>query len=284
MACSRTSTTALGLSAYTLKLNSIGDANCRPRYIEALRDYYRPKLDRVCDDDRVRFEKNPMRLLDCKDPRCFEIIAGAPRLPEYLCDACREHFDAVKRNLDALDVRYVLDDRLVRGLDYYTRTTFEMQPAEEGSQSSLGGGGRYDGLAELLGGPPTPGIGFGTGIERLILNLKRQAKDGAELPIETEVRPALFIAHLTPAAATAALQLARRVRERGLTALIGGEGRSLKAQMRHADAKGARYVAIIGADELAAGEVTLREMSSHDERRVKFDEVAACDRSVVTSC
>jgi histidyl-tRNA synthetase len=266
---------ALGLSGYTLKLNSIGDQNCRPQYVEALREYYRPKLDRVCQDDRVRFEKNPMRLLDCKDERCFEIIAGAPRLPDYLCDACRDHFDALKRNLDALDVSYVLDDRLVRGLDYYTRTTFEMQPREEGSQSSLGGGGRYDGLAELLGGPPTPGIGFGTGIERLIINLRREIERGAEIDVPDDVQPALFIAHLTPEAATAALQLAKRVREEGLVALLGGEGRSLKAQMRHADAKGARYVAIIGADELAKGEVTLRAMTSHEERRVSFQEVAA---------
>jgi histidyl-tRNA synthetase len=266
---------ALGLSGYTLKLNSIGDANCRPQYIEALRAYYRPKLGHVCDDDRVRFEKNPMRLLDCKDPRCFEIIAGAPRLPDYLCDACREHFEAVKTRLDAIEVPYVLDDRLVRGLDYYTRTTFEMQPQEEGSQSSLGGGGRYDGLAELLGGPPTPGIGFGTGIERLIINLKRAAAADPEFFITPETQPTLFIAHLTPEAATAALQLARRVRAEGLVVLVGGEGRSLKAQMRHADAKGARYVVIIGADELAAGEVTLREMVSHDERRVSFAEVAA---------
>jgi histidyl-tRNA synthetase len=264
---------SLGLSTYTLKLNSIGDANCRPQYVEALRGYYRPRLDRVCDDDRARFEKNPMRLLDCKDPRCHEIIAGAPRLPDYLCDACREHFESVKRQLDALGVKYVLDERLVRGLDYYTRTTFEMQPHEEGAQSALGGGGRYDGLAELLGAPPTPGIGFGTGIERLIINLKRD--QGDEAPNGGHRPPDLFIAHLTPDAATAALLLARQIRASGLTAVIGGEGRSLKAQMRHADAKGARFVAIIGGGELAAGEVTLRRMTSHEERRVRTEDVAS---------
>jgi histidyl-tRNA synthetase len=266
---------SLGLTAHTLKLNSIGDANCRPRYVEALRGYYRPKLDRVCDDDRVRFEKNPMRLLDCKDARCFEIIQGAPRLPDYLCDPCAEHFAAVRRNLDALEIEYTLDDRLVRGLDYYTRTTFEMMPLDAtGQQSALGGGGRYDGLAELLGGPPTPGIGFGTGIERLIINLKREAQPDAEVYVDEDPQPTLFIAHLTPEAALVALRLAKRVREEGLVALVGGEGRSLKAQMRHADALRARYVAIIGADELAAGEVTLREMETHNERRVDFEHVA----------
>jgi histidyl-tRNA synthetase len=269
---------ALGLRDFTLKLNSIGDAACRPKFIEALREYYRPKLDRVCDDDRVRFEKNPMRLLDCKDPRCHEIIGGAPRLPDYLCDACREHFASVRAYLDALEIEYDLDERLVRGLDYYTRTTFEMQPSVEGSQSALGGGGRYDGLAELLGGPPTPGIGFGTGVERLIINLKDSVGDGVdfnELVLEKEPRVTLFVAHLTPEAAPVAMRVAQRVREEGLVALVGGGGRSLKSQMRHADAKGATFVAIIGEEELAAGEVTLRAMGSHDERRVPIEDVVA---------
>jgi histidyl-tRNA synthetase len=265
----------MGLRDYTLRLNSIGDAACRPRFIEALREYYRPRLERVCDDDRARFEKNPMRLLDCKDPRCFEIIAGAPRLPEYLCDACGEHFASVKRYLDALGIAYELDDRLVRGLDYYTRTTFEVQPAVEGSQSSLSGGGRYDGLAELLGGAPTPGIGFGGGIERLIINLKRQseATDGAGAA-PPEPRVTLFVAHLAPEAEAVAMHIAHQARALGLVALVGGGGRSLKAQMRHADAKGAAYVAIIGEGELNDGMVTLRNMATHEEQRVAAESVA----------
>jgi histidyl-tRNA synthetase len=268
----------LGLRDFTLKLNSIGDANCRPKFIEALRDYYRPKLDRVCDDDRQRFEKNPMRLLDCKDPKCFEIIGGAPRLPDYLCDACAEHFASVKTYLDALGIAYELDDRLVRGLDYYTRTTFEVQPAVEGSQSSLSGGGRYDGLAELLGGPPTPGIGFGGGVERLIINLKRQqeaalVEEGLVLSDEPQVT--LFVAHLTPEAEPLAMQIAQQVRVQGLVALVGGGGRSLKAQMRHADVKGAAYVAIIGEEELRDGKVTVRNMATHEEKRVETELVAS---------
>ena len=260
----------LGLSEFTIKLNTIGDQVCRPAYIEALRAYYRPLLPTVCDDCRTRFEKNPLRLLDCKEQRCQASIAGAPRLREYLCEPCKEHFAKLTGYLDALDIAYVIDERLVRGLDYYRRTVFEFHPHEEGSQSSMGSGGRYDGLVELLGGPPTPGVGFGTGFERLIINIKRQ---GAEVP--PTPAPALYIAHLTPEASLAAVRLARAVRVAGRQVIVGAAGRSLKAQMRHADAKAAAYAAIIGADELAAGEVTLRNLGDHSERRVRLDDVAA---------
>ncbi|HEY8172736.1 MAG TPA: His/Gly/Thr/Pro-type tRNA ligase C-terminal domain-containing protein, partial [Dehalococcoidia bacterium] len=258
----------LGLTGLTLKLNSIGDANCRPAFVDALREYYRPLLSQVCADDRMRFEKNPLRMLDCKEERCQPLIAGAPRMRDYLCDACKEHFETLQRYLSALRIKFVIDDRLVRGLDYYTRTAFEVEPSNEASQSSIAGGGRYDGLAEILGGPPTPGIGFGTGVERIILNLKRQ-----EVDVPLDAAPALFIAHLTPGAAVAALTLADAVRAEGLGVLIGSTGRSLKAQMRLADSKHARFVAIIGADDLAAGVVTLRNLATHDEQRVKIADV-----------
>jgi len=258
----------LGLSGLTLKVNSIGDAVCRPAYIERLRAYYRPQLDAVCADDRMRFEKNPLRLLDCKEDRCAPIIAGAPRLRDALCEPCRAHFDDLQRYLGALDIRFEVDDHLVRGFDYYTRTVFEFQPQEEGGQSTVGAGGRYDGLCELLGGPPTPGMGFGTGFERLIINLKRQ-----DAPVPPPAATTLFIAHLTPEAAAQALRLAAATRRAGHATVVGAAGRSLKAQLRHADARGARYSAIIGADELAAGEVTLRDMQAHTERRVKVDDV-----------
>lgn len=260
----------LGLTEFTIKLNTIGDQVCRPAYVEALRAYYRPLLPELCADCRVRFDKNPLRLLDCKENRCQAAIAGAPRLHEHLCEGCREHFAKLRGYLDALDITYAIDDRLVRGLDYYTRTVFEFHPHEEGSQSSMGSGGRYDGLVELLGGPATPGIGFGTGFERLIINIKRQG-----IAVPPTPAPALYIAHLTPEASLLALKLAAAVRTAGMQVIVGAAGRSLKAQMRHADAKRASYAAIIGADEAVAGEVTLRNLADHSERRVPFDAVPA---------
>jgi histidyl-tRNA synthetase len=264
----------LGLRRLELKVNTIGDPACRPAYIEALRAYYEPHLAEVCPDDRVRFEKNPLRLLDCKEEHCQPVIAGAPRLYDYLCDACREHFAALQLHLRALNIGFAVDERLVRGLDYYTRTVFEVHPPEEGAQSAVGSGGRYDGLAELLGGPPTPGIGFGTGFERIIINLKRQ-----EVAVPPAGDPDLFVAHLTPAAADEALRLAAAVRAEGLAVIVGNAGRSLKSQLRHADAKRARWCAIIGANELAAGEVTLRDLRDHREQRVRPADVASVVRS-----
>lgn len=260
----------LGLRDFTVKVNTIGDQKCRPGYVEALREFYRPRLDKVCQDCRGRFEKNPLRLLDCKDERCQASIAEAPRLLDHLCEECREHFAAVLRLLEARSIPYSVDERLVRGLDYYTRTVFEFHPLAEGAQSSMGSGGRYDGLVELMGGPPTPGVGFGSGIERIILNLKRQ-----EVEIPAPDAPALYIAHLTPEAGAVAMSLAAEVRARDGIAIVGPAGRSLKAQMKQADARGARFVAIIGADEMSSGEVTLRELGTGAERRVKLAEVAA---------
>jgi histidyl-tRNA synthetase len=260
----------LGLTDYTLKLNTIGDQACRPRFIEALRDYYRPLLSGLCADCRARFEKNPLRLLDCKEERCQPAISGAPRLHDYLCDACGDHFARLREYLAAREITYEIDERLVRGLDYYTRTVFEYHPLMEGAQSSMGSGGRYDGLAELLGGPPTPGIGFGAGFERLIINIKRQ-----EIAVPMPRPPALYIAHLTPEAAVEALRIAASVRAVGGEAIVGAAGRSLKAQMRHANSLGASYVAIVGADELASSTVTLRNLGGHSEQRLPQSDVAS---------
>ena len=259
---------ALGLTGLTLRLNSIGDGACRPAYVEALRAYYRDRLSETCPDCRMRYEKNPMRLLDCKEERCQPIVAGAPTMNERLCDDCGRHLAALRSYLDALEIAYELDPQLVRGFDYYTRTVFEFLPPEEGSQSSLAGGGRYDGLIELLGGRPTPGIGFGSGIERIILNLKRQ-----ELPVPELEASRVYVAHTSEQGQAAALRLAQRLRAGEVSALVGGGGRSLKAQLRHADALGVRFVAILGERELAQGEVTLRDMQDGQQRAVAEDEL-----------
>jgi histidyl-tRNA synthetase len=253
---------ALGLQGLELHLNSIGDAECRPAYIEALRGYYADKLDRVCPDCRMRYEKNPMRLLDCKDDRCQDVIAAAPTIAERLCEPCAAHFEVLQSYLGELDISYTVDSRLVRGLDYYTRTVFEFMPPEEGAQSTVGAGGRYDGLIDLLGGQQTPGIGFGSGIERIVLNMRRQ-----EVPVPDVEPPRVYVAHVSEGGQAAALRVAHGLRSAGVSALVGG-GRSLKAQFRHADGLGARYVAILGERELASGEVTLRDMRGGDQRAV----------------
>jgi histidyl-tRNA synthetase len=261
---------ALGLGGLTLQLNTIGDAQCRPAYIIELRAYYEDKLDTVCADCRLRYEKNPLRLLDCKEERCQPIIAAAPTMAERLCEPCAQHFAELRSYLETLEIDFVLNDRLVRGLDYYTRTVFEFQPKEEGGQSTVGGGGRYDGLIELLGGKPTPGIGFGTGVERIIINLQR-----AKITVPEIEPPRVYVAHTSDAARAAALKLARRLRERDIGAVVGGGGRSLKAQLRHADALGARYAAILGERELARGEVTLRDMRGGEQLSVSEEDLAS---------
>jgi histidyl-tRNA synthetase len=258
----------LGLHGFTMQLNTIGDRQCRPAYIDELRAYYREHVDTVCADCRMRYEKNPMRLLDCKQPQCQPMIAGAPVISEHLCADCAAHFAALRSYLDALEISYELNPRLVRGLDYYTRTVFEFHPPEEGAQSAVGGGGRYDGLIELLGGRPTPGVGFGSGIERLIINMKRQ-----EVPVPPIEPPRVYIAHTSDEALAAALQLARRLREEGIGAVVGARSRSLKAQLRHAGTLGVRYVAILGEQELARGEVVLRNMRDRQQRSVKEADV-----------
>ena len=260
---------ALGLSGLTLDLNSIGDYKCRPEYLEVLRDYYRDKLDLVCEDCRVRFERNPLRLLDCKQERCQPIIAGAPPITEHLCEDCAAHFGDLRSYLDAAGIPVSLNPRLVRGLDYYTRTVFEITPPEEGAQSTIGGGGRYDGLIELLGGRPTPGIGFGTGIERIILNLKRQG-----IAVAQREAPQVYIAVQTPAARVPAFRLASELRGSGVATLLAGGERSLKAQMRAADAHGAAYVAIIGERELEDATVTVRRLATGEQEAVSLANLA----------
>ena len=252
----------LGIEDLTLQLNSIGDPTCRPRYLEALKTYYRDRLDALCPDCRSRFQKNPLRLLDCKVQGCQPVVAGAPPFTDYLCPECAQHFDQLRSYLEHLSIPFTVNPRLVRGLDYYTRTVFEIQPLEEGAQNTVGAGGRYDGLIEELGGRPTPGIGYATGIERIIINMKR-----VETSVPPPPRPAVFIAYQTDAARPAAARMASDLRRAGIAAVMAVGRRSLKSQMRQADATGAAYAAILGQEELATDTVVLRRMTDgHQER------------------
>jgi histidyl-tRNA synthetase len=260
----------LGLTGLTLRINSIGDGACRPGYLDGLRGFYADKLDQVCGDCRGRYERNPLRLLDCKNERCQVAIAGAPAFADYLCDECADHFTKLRGYLESVAIPYEIDPSLVRGLDYYTRTVFEVQPPEEGGQSSIGGGGRYDGLIEELGGRPTPGIGFGTGIERIIINLKRQ-----EITLPETGGLAVYVAYQSAPARDVAYQLASELRRAGASAVLTTGERSLKSQLRHADALQARYAVIIGERELAEGTVTLKDLREGTQEAVAMGEVAA---------
>ncbi len=248
----------LGARDIVIQLNSIGDQNCRPAYIQKLVEYYTPLRDDLCDDCKVRLVKNPLRLLDCKEERDQPKIAAAPKSADYLCEACAAHFATVRGLLDALRLPYAINPLLVRGLDYYTRTVFELAPEAAGRrQSAIGGGGRYDGLAELLGGKPTPGIGFGSGMERAVELLKEQ---GVTLP--PAVTPQVFIAALGAEAKTAAMVLARDLRQADRRVQIAFGERSLKAQMKAANASQARWAVIIGSGELASGAFVVRDLAA----------------------
>jgi histidyl-tRNA synthetase len=250
---------ACGLSGFELVLNSVGDARCRPAYVETLRTALRAQASKLCADCQRRVETNPLRVLDCKVPQDQGIIDALPRISDHLCDECRDHFGEVRRELQLVGIPYRLSHRLVRGLDYYTRTTFEVTSAALGAQNSVLGGGRYDGLVKDLGGPDLSGIGFALGMERLVMLLP-------ELP--PQGRCEVFLAPLAPAALDAALLLQRDLRRAGVSVLMDPEGRSFKSQMKRADKLGARFVAILGDDELAKGVWTLRDMAGSSQEQV----------------
>ncbi|HWO94374.1 MAG TPA: histidine--tRNA ligase [Dehalococcoidia bacterium] len=258
---------SLGLRNIQLQLNSIGDATCRPAYIDSLRAYYAPRLDVVCPDCRQRYERNALRLLDCKNPACQPIIAEAPVITHHLCADCSAHFASVRAYLDEIGIAYVIAPRLVRGLDYYTRTVFEFVPEGGGQQSTVGAGGRYDGLMETLGGRPTPGTGFALGIDRLVLNLKE-----AEAYVPPLPRAEVYVAYQVEEARGAATRVASALRSAGI-GTIAGAGRSLKSQLRQADALGMTYTVIIGRQELASGTAQVRRMADGGQYHVDLEDL-----------
>lgn len=262
-----------GLRGVDLRLSSVGDAVCRPGYEEVLRAYYAPHLAELCEDCRRRFETAPMRLLDCKREHDRALAARAPRILDHLCDPCREHFGAVRANLDAIGIAYTVDPLIVRGLNYYTRTAFEAMSGALGAQNVVFGGGRYDGLAEQMGGHAIPGVGFGMGIERLLLVLAEQGAAAAP-----DGRVDVFVA-TAGTGSPQALAIADRLRARGLAVMVDVMGRALRSQMRQADRAGAAWVLLLGEDELARGVAILREMAGGAQAEVPLarvvDEVAA---------
>ena len=254
---------SVGLSDLELSINSIGDGECRPGYIRTLQDHYGQYSDVLCQDCTRRLEYNPLRLLDCKVDSCQPVIGSAPHSVEYLCDACNAHWSSLRGHLSALELPYAVNQRLARGFDYYTRTVFEITPPVEGSQTTIVGGGRYDGLIEELGGKPTPGIGFGMGLDRVILNLKRQ-----EVAVPRYDGTKVLVAHLGDAAKSEAIKLASRLRQSGTAAIPGPAGRGLRSQLRYASSVDATHAVIIGDDELAKGVVVLRDLSQSEQHEV----------------
>jgi histidyl-tRNA synthetase len=253
----------VGLSGLELRLNSIGDQACRPAYVEELTAYYRAQADRLPALERDRLERNVLRLLDSKDPAMVELNATAPKITDRLCDACAEHFAGVRAHLDALGIEYALDPALVRGLDYYTRTTFEFFPlGSVGQQSALGGGGRYDGLVELLGGRPTPGIGFGVGLDRVLLALEAE-----RIAVPAEAGPVAVVVGADPAATAERLRVATALRAAGLAVRADLGHRKLGRQLEAASKEGAHFAIILG-DELADGQVQLKDLQAGTQRLV----------------
>jgi len=261
---------ACGVADYRVELNSIGCPECRPVYLEALRNYFNERAADLCGTCGDRLQKNPMRILDCKSPVCGEIAAGAPKNIDYLCADCQKHFDSVQQFLQAMDIPAHLNPRIVRGLDYYTRTVFEfVSELPELNGMVLGGGGRYDGLVEQLGGQQTPSLGFGLGLERVLLQL-----NATNAPMPEEEPCMLFIASRGEDAAALAMRLVNALRTEGVHAQVDVAGRSLKAQMKFADKLGARYTMVLGEEELQSKRASLKEMATGASEAVYLEDFA----------
>lgn len=258
----------LGLKQTGLNINSIGCPTCRSSYHKKLKEYFRPNLSNFCDDCKNRFEKNPLRIIDCKNEGCNRFVSGAPTLVDNLCDECRIHFSGLRSGLDNLGIKYSLDPNIVRGLDYYTKTVFEFVSENGGSQGTICGGGRYDGLVEECGGPPTPGIGFALGVERLLMELDSQGVEVAEPPT-----PDIYIAVLGQNALDFAQQLVYKLRGFGVRAETDLMGRSLKSQMKYADKKGFSFTIVVGDDEIEASKGVLKDMKTGDQKDVSLDSI-----------
>jgi histidyl-tRNA synthetase len=259
---------AVKLSELSLQLNSLGDSECRPKYRETLLAYLKQREESLCANCRRRIDRNPLRALDCKEPGCIAATKDAPSILDFLCAACREHFETVQRLLRETGVGFTLNPRMVRGLDYYCRTTFEWTTTRLGAQSAIAAGGRYDGLVQELGGPAIPGVGFAMGVERLTMLLRLQ--EGA-----TARGPDLFVVWVGEKARDWVFPVVHRLRQKGVTVEMEGEVRSLKSQMRRADKFKAVSVLIVGDDELANGRAVLRNMATKQQQEIGLESIEA---------
>ena len=262
---------AFGVENLELKINSIGCPECRREYHEALKKYFESHTQELCGTCLSRLEKNPMRILDCKSPICSEIAKDAPKITDFLCDECQQHFDGVKKRLEVLSIPYTVDPTIVRGLDYYTKTVFEFVSKNIGAQGTVCGGGRYDGLVSEIGGAETPALGFAIGLERLLLLI-----DACGIEIEKPNSCDIFLATLGETASIKATELVCKLREKGIFAENDIMGRSLKAQMKYADKIGAKYCVVIGDDEISNNKATLKNMSNGETQTVALD-LTICD-------
>lgn len=257
--------TSVGLTDLSVNINSIGCPECRKAYSDALKEYLKPRYDELCDTCKGRFERNPLRIIDCKSEVCQDIVKNAPTLLDYICDDCREHFEQFKACLDAMGVKYTIDRGIVRGLDYYTKTVFEIISGD----FTVCGGGRYDGLVEELGGKSTPAVGFGLGIERLLLRLE---ENGVEIPKPDAVK--LYIAPIGEGAISAAQKLAYDLRKAGVSVDTDHLGRGLRASMKYADKLGAQNTLVLGDNEIETGTAKIKNMATGEETEVSLDAIA----------
>lgn len=256
----------VGLSGIQLNINSIGCPECRANYHKALKEYFSARQDELCDTCKGRLEKNPMRILDCKSPVCQEIAKDAPVIIDYLCEDCDEHFKQLQKNLSLMNIDFEINPKIVRGLDYYTRTVFEFITTDIGAQGTVCGGGRYDGLIEQLGGQKTPALGFGMGLERLILTMEKQGCDFME-----EKTCDLYIASMGEKASERAVAMAMELRDEGFFVEYDLVGRGIKPQMKYANKIGAKFVIVLGESELESGKAKLKNMQSGEEIEIALD-------------
>ena len=259
---------SLGINDLELRINSIGCPQCRDTYRNALRAFLKDKYDDLCDTCKNRYERNPMRILDCKSPPCQERVKGAPVMLDYLCDDCNTAFDDLKKNLDAMEIDYIVDPGIVRGLDYYTKTAFEFVSNRIGAQGTVCGGGRYDNLIELIGGPSTPGVGFGLGIERLLMILEAT---GNEIPAPENLD--VFIAVMGERAKLFGLKLMRELRMQDIKAEMDSLGRNIKGQFKYADRLNSKFTIIIGDNELDQNSVSIKNMETSEQKQVPLQDI-----------